>query len=370
MASRADYETLATLLASLFTADELRRWLLINFPAVLSELPSRSASLSEIIYDTVRVLDRHGLVNETFFSSLGVQFPARKGELLHLASLWRSGREAQRQRTSSNNLDSHAVAIPAARSATGKMRCILVSSTPTLQLAQREIFSKIAETLTVRDWQVTHFVTPGIVTDTSIEQFCEFPLIIAELDSLTPALMFLLGARFSRHKPILGIKDKNSAQVFRINDTMKIFDYTLEVGAPQGAALIFDRVQFINAVVSLAVKPAPPTTPAPPTSAGSKTGIRPKIYESSFERSVIARISRIEKHLGLENEGKVFSAVTSVADAPLSTVDTVGRLASRMRYWGVSASASEGLAMSALKDLQKEPSDSELMSWLEQKWGI
>jgi hypothetical protein len=81
--SRDGTQALIDLLQSLFTAEELRRFvsLLPSSGAIANGLPSGIASLDALAFETVQALERHGLLDEAFFEQLKAQRPTGAAEI-------------------------------------------------------------------------------------------------------------------------------------------------------------------------------------------------------------------------------------------------------------------------------------------------
>jgi len=78
------------LLLDLFNADELRRWLRFDAEAsvIVKDLPSATASVSELVDKVVDCLVRHGLVDPGFFARIRDARPRRSAEIDRVAALW------------------------------------------------------------------------------------------------------------------------------------------------------------------------------------------------------------------------------------------------------------------------------------------
>lgn len=83
MANRTPQAQLSELLLSLFSADELRRFVryLPDGDALVGALPGANASASQLAVETVFALDRHGLITHEFFDRLVEERPRRASEI-------------------------------------------------------------------------------------------------------------------------------------------------------------------------------------------------------------------------------------------------------------------------------------------------
>lgn len=79
-------ETLSRLFDSLFTAEELRRWVHYSFgQEVANALPGRSASLAQLTFELAIALKQRGLVDHRLFFLLSSERPARSNEIMAAA---------------------------------------------------------------------------------------------------------------------------------------------------------------------------------------------------------------------------------------------------------------------------------------------
>ena len=73
------------LLLSLFSADELRRFLCLNLGTegreLVQALPGQTASAATIVYEAVQALERRGLIGDEFFDALVAERPRREGDI-------------------------------------------------------------------------------------------------------------------------------------------------------------------------------------------------------------------------------------------------------------------------------------------------
>lgn len=75
--------TLPDLFASLFTAEELRRWVQRTIGGhVASELPGPPASLAELAFQLSSLLESRGLIERGLFDRLVAERPGRREEIL------------------------------------------------------------------------------------------------------------------------------------------------------------------------------------------------------------------------------------------------------------------------------------------------
>jgi formylglycine-generating enzyme required for sulfatase activity len=96
LAGAAHDKALVTLLAQLFGADELRRW--VHFALgeeVHRELPGEPVALNELAFQSVQAAQRRGLVDEMFFARLRAERPAQARRIRDVAELWLDARPAQ-----------------------------------------------------------------------------------------------------------------------------------------------------------------------------------------------------------------------------------------------------------------------------------
>ena len=93
-------DALYHLLISLFSADELRRWIAHHgeLGVISHELPGTIASPSRLVGDVVEALDRHGLVGASFFEGLRGQRPRRAEEIGRVEVLWKNRPATSRPR--------------------------------------------------------------------------------------------------------------------------------------------------------------------------------------------------------------------------------------------------------------------------------
>jgi hypothetical protein len=85
---------LTDLLASLFSADEFRRWIRrdSDVAAILDALPGEVASSSALFADAVAALARHGLIDGAFFAGLRAERPRRAADIDDVAASWQGSR--------------------------------------------------------------------------------------------------------------------------------------------------------------------------------------------------------------------------------------------------------------------------------------
>lgn len=55
---------------------------------LLAELPGGAASLLEVMSETIRILERHGIIDGEFFAALAVERPRRRKEIHEVAEMW------------------------------------------------------------------------------------------------------------------------------------------------------------------------------------------------------------------------------------------------------------------------------------------
>lgn len=86
MANRTPQAQLSELLLSLFSADELRRFVryLPDGDTLMGSLPGANASASQTAQETVYTLERHGLINHDLFDRLAAERPRRAHEINEL----------------------------------------------------------------------------------------------------------------------------------------------------------------------------------------------------------------------------------------------------------------------------------------------
>ena len=85
---RSPQQDLTDLLASLFSEDELRRFVGMMSPGLERELPGRTTSLATLACESAALLARHGLVTGPLFDDLTRQRPARASEIADLRRLY------------------------------------------------------------------------------------------------------------------------------------------------------------------------------------------------------------------------------------------------------------------------------------------
>ena len=78
------------LLLSLFSVDELRRWIRYHaeLAVITSRLPGPTASPALVVSDAVSAMRRRGLLDAAFFVQLRNGFPQRDGDIARVAELW------------------------------------------------------------------------------------------------------------------------------------------------------------------------------------------------------------------------------------------------------------------------------------------
>lgn len=83
---------LSELLKSMFSGEELRRWVTFTFGReVADDLPGAGVSLAQLSFDVAMALQRHGLIDDRLVEALGTERPARRAEILAAARSWRGG---------------------------------------------------------------------------------------------------------------------------------------------------------------------------------------------------------------------------------------------------------------------------------------
>lgn len=75
------------LLASLFSAEELRRHLALEREGIEKYLPDRGTP-AELVFAAVDVLKRRGFIDRTFFDNLQAAYPQREGDIRKVRSRW------------------------------------------------------------------------------------------------------------------------------------------------------------------------------------------------------------------------------------------------------------------------------------------
>lgn len=217
---RVDYETLATLLASLFNSSEVRRMLRSAYPELVAELPDDPAPVAQIIHDTVRLLDRRGLIDQEFFKLLITSRPTHADEITTLASLWRSGREAPRARVNSSNPPSFSSEKTESNRSSGlrafapspmtRRKCGLVipmSSDPSTYWA--EVRQMIVDSLS--NWSINLIGgNDNVIHKRVLERLRTDFVVIFDLSDLNPNVMYELGLRTALGKPAVIIADSNT----------------------------------------------------------------------------------------------------------------------------------------------------------------
>lgn len=217
---RADYETLASLLGSMVgSSTELRTFLRAAYPEVLPLLPSEDTPLAQLLHDAVRVLDRRGLVEDRFFSALRTLWPNRINDINAISSSWRSGNEPPRLRVDSAPSEKSERSIRPATSQpttlTSRRRCGLLIPTlavpaPHWEAVRRMISDSLPE------WSVSPISATGdgAIQTEIIERLYNDPLIVADLSTANPNVMFELGMRMAFDKPVVIIRDNKTRPFF------------------------------------------------------------------------------------------------------------------------------------------------------------
>lgn len=85
---KLDYENLAVLLASLFCEREIfLRFVEIYYASFLVQV-EEDQYIWEIIPNFIRLLDRKGLINKSFFENLSVEFPHAEIDIKFFSDKW------------------------------------------------------------------------------------------------------------------------------------------------------------------------------------------------------------------------------------------------------------------------------------------
>lgn len=93
-----NYETIGILIASIFpTKEKLLKAIKTKYSDFLQKIENKNF-ISLIIQDFVRLLDRSGNLNATFFVWLLDQNSSHREEILVVAHIWQSRREIPRKR--------------------------------------------------------------------------------------------------------------------------------------------------------------------------------------------------------------------------------------------------------------------------------
>ncbi|MFY0531803.1 hypothetical protein [Nannocystis pusilla] len=80
---------------SMFSADELRRFLRYRYDdAVTESLPGPTSSLALMVETVCELLERHSLVDRAFFAGLREERPRRSGEIDAVEALWAAPQES------------------------------------------------------------------------------------------------------------------------------------------------------------------------------------------------------------------------------------------------------------------------------------
>ncbi len=84
------HNALSELLVSLFSSGELRRFLAFgpDGPKVLAALPGDSASLSDLVFKAVSLLERYGMISVDLFERLLAEFPRRTADIERVMQAW------------------------------------------------------------------------------------------------------------------------------------------------------------------------------------------------------------------------------------------------------------------------------------------
>ncbi|MCB9701884.1 MAG: hypothetical protein H6711_08330 [Myxococcales bacterium] len=84
------HDALYALLLSLFSADELRRWIAYDDRrgVIVDELPGAIASKSALVNAVIDALAQHGLVDAALFAGLRKVRPGRVNEIVEVEAIW------------------------------------------------------------------------------------------------------------------------------------------------------------------------------------------------------------------------------------------------------------------------------------------
>lgn len=216
---RVDYETLATLVASMFdSSEELLSMIQSNYPQIAQSLPI-GGPLVYLVHDLVRILDRKELLNEQFFSILEKRRPKRQAEILQLASLWRSGKEPPRARLDSSHAD--LLVKVTARAPAGRQYGLILPVSKAGDLPASHwayVQQMIADALS--NWKQNLLIQDGnTINERTFEQLSTDQLFIADLSTPDPNVAFKLGLRMAANKPILVIADNKSQLPFNLTES-------------------------------------------------------------------------------------------------------------------------------------------------------
>jgi uncharacterized protein YjbI with pentapeptide repeats len=81
-------------MVTLFSANELRRWLQhAGYADLLTELPGEKAPLAELVDGALGALERRGHIDADLFERLQAERPRKKGEIARVAEAWQVGVE-------------------------------------------------------------------------------------------------------------------------------------------------------------------------------------------------------------------------------------------------------------------------------------
>jgi|GEM_PF-853422 len=84
---------LEELFKTVFTVDELKRFVARNLPAV-SDAVSRGGSLAQVAFDVADAANRRGLIDDALFESLRDVLPGRRGDIDRVAAMFTAGATA------------------------------------------------------------------------------------------------------------------------------------------------------------------------------------------------------------------------------------------------------------------------------------
>lgn len=79
---------LEKLLISMYSGDELRRFVHMTYPEVVRELPGPIASAATLVHEAVSTLERQGYIDREFFERLRAERPRRYADIDAVARLW------------------------------------------------------------------------------------------------------------------------------------------------------------------------------------------------------------------------------------------------------------------------------------------
>lgn len=247
MGTKADYETLATLLATLFpSAASFRGFLETWYPTLAASLPQGPVNMVDLLHDSVRLLDRVALIDEAFFRLLNNAFQEHGKEINALSLAWRAGREAPRKRIDSSPPPSRSL-VRNSPSKT-KLTCGLITATPA---QQAQLWAAVAPHL--HDWNVRE-IANAASDPVMADRLYTDPMILVDVSGFPPGVMFALGLRVGLGKPVVLVKDDTTKIPFN-SASLEYVTYSAAFDFPMAA----EFGMYLNRAMARALAPGSET---------------------------------------------------------------------------------------------------------------